>query len=221
MEIMGELKPVHRGAEAYLYLIEWFGEKAVLKYRLPKRYRHSWLDALLRRRRTVTEARAIREALRVGVMAPAIYYVDPVEAVIVMEYLPYPSLSSLIERGELEKAIKACRQVGRYAAILHENGISHGDLTTSNVLVGDDVYLIDFGLASLHSTDRDNAVDVHLFLRSLESTHPEHIDPMFQAFLDGYRGIRGGKTEKILGLVNEIRLMGRYKAERRTLWGHQ
>ncbi len=221
MEIAKELKPVHRGAEAYLYLIDWFGEKAILKHRLPKKYRHSKLDILLRRRRTVTEARAIKEALRIGVMAPAVYYVDPMEAIIVMEYLPYPSLSSIIEEGNLEKAIKASEQVGRYAAMLHEEGISHGDLTTSNVLVGDHVFLIDFGLASLHSTERDNAVDVHLFLRSLESTHPEHVDTVFQAFIDGYRSLRGEKTEKILGLVEEIRLMGRYKAERRTLWGQQ
>lgn len=218
METVNELRMIHRGAEAYLYLVDWFGRKAILKHRLPKRYRHHKLDVLLRRRRTVTEARAIASAQEIGVPAPSIYYVDPLEAIIVMQYLPYPSLSTVIEE-DLGKAVSAAEKVGQHIARLHENGISHGDLTTSNVLVGDKVYLIDFGLASLHSTSRDNAVDIHLFLRSLESTHPEHVEPIFNAFLKGYRSIRGEETENILELVDEIRLMGRYKAERRTLWG--
>jgi len=218
VETVNELRMIHRGAEAYLYLVDWFGRKAILKHRLPKRYRHHKLDVLLRRRRTVTEARAIASAQEIGVPAPSIYYVDPLEAIIVMQYLPYPSLSTVIEE-DLGKAVSAAEKVGQHIARLHENGISHGDLTTSNVLVGDKVYLIDFGLASLHSTSRDNAVDIHLFLRSLESTHPEHVEPIFNAFLKGYRSIRGEETENILELVDEIRLMGRYKAERRTLWG--
>jgi TP53 regulating kinase-like protein len=219
LEVNG-IKPIYRGAEAYLYLIDWFGKKALLKYRIPKNYRHSKIDTLLRRRRTVTEARAIKEALELGVPAPALYFVDPIEAVIVMEYLPYPSLSKLIDDND-EKGFEAVRKLGEYIAILHENGISHGDLTTSNVLVGDDVYLIDFGLSSLHSTERENAIDIHLFLRSLESTHPEHVDDLFQTLIEGYKSTRGSeKTSKVLSIVNEIRLMGRYKAERRTLWGN-
>lgn len=218
MEIISDLEILHKGAEAYLYLVEWFGKKAILKHRLPKKYRHHKLDVLLRRRRTVTEVRAIAAAQKINIPTPSIYYVDPIDAIIVMQYLPYPSLSKVIEEN-LSKAISAAEEAGRHVARLHEHGISHGDLTTSNVLVGDKVYLVDFGLASLHSTDRDNAVDVHLFLRSLESTHPDHVESIFNAFLKGYRSIRGDKTQNILELVNEIRLMGRYKAERRTLWG--
>ena len=212
-------RPHYRGAEAYLYVIEWLGRKAVLKLRIPKRYRHPILDKRLRWRRTANEARAILAAIRAGVNAPAIYYVDPVAGVIVMEYIEAVSLYEVIEK-EPEAAEQYARRLGEAVGILHGKGISHGDLTTSNVLARDgDVYLIDFGLASLKSSEREQAVDVHLYLRSLESTHPEHVDTMLEAFLEGYRSVRGeAMAEKVMRLVHEIRLMGRYREERRTAW---
>lgn len=212
-------KPHYKGAEAYLYVIEWLGRKAVLKLRIPKHYRHPLLDRRLRWRRTVNEARAVLAAIRAGVNAPAIYYVDPVVGAIVMEYIDAVSLYEVIEK-EPETAVQYARRLGEAVGTLHARGISHGDLTTSNVLTrSGDVYLIDFGLASLKSSEREQAVDVHLYLRSLESTHPEHVDAMLEAFLEGYRSVRGGAvTEKIMQLVREIRLMGRYKEERRTAW---
>ncbi|KSW11324.1 hypothetical protein CF15_00160 [Pyrodictium occultum] len=216
-EELGE--PFHRGAEAYLYLIDWLGRRAVLKLRVAKSYRHPLLDQRLRWRRTVNEAKAVQAALEAGVNAPAIYYVDPAAAAIVMEYIDGVSLRDLVEEKPGEAA-RYARMLGEAAARLHAAGISHGDLTTSNVLVsGDRVYLIDFGLASLRSEERDQAVDVHLYLRSLESTHPEHVDEMLQAFLEGYRRVRGGEAaDRIMSLVREIRLMGRYREERRTAW---
>ena len=212
-------KPLARGAEAYIYLIDWLGEKAVLKLRLPKRYRHEALDVRLRWRRTVTEARAMLAALEAGVPVPKLYYVDPLCSIIVMEYVDGVKLAELIEAND-PRAHGFARLFGVYAAKLHEAGISHGDLTTSNVLVTDEnIYLIDFGLASLKSNEREQAVDVHLYMRSLESTHPEAVEEMLEAFLEGYRSVRGSdKTERIMELVKEIRLMGRYRAERRTAW---
>ncbi|WP_052287736.1 Kae1-associated kinase Bud32 [Hyperthermus butylicus] len=217
VETLGE--PIARGAEAYLYLIDWLGERAVLKLRLPKRYRHAALDTRLRWRRTVTEARAMLAALEAGVPVPKLYYVDPLCSIIVMEYINGVKLADLIEAGD-PRARSLARLFGTYAAKLHEAGISHGDLTTSNVLVaGDNIFLIDFGLASLKSSEREQAVDVHLYMRSLESTHPEAVEEMLEAFLEGYRSVRGAdKTERIMELVREIRLMGRYRAERRTAW---
>ena len=60
---------------------------------------------------------------------------------------------------------------------------------------------------------------MHLYLRSLESTSPQHVKPMMDSFIEGYKSVRGESTAgRILETVKEIRLMGRYVAERRTAW---
>jgi TP53 regulating kinase-like protein len=214
LAIMGE--PYARGAEAVLLLVEWFGIKAVAKCRIQKPYRHPVLDEKLRTRRTVVEAKAVKAALEAGVNAPSLFLVDPVSALIIMEYIEGKPLSLLIEENP-RQAHAYLELLGEETARLHAAGIAHGDLTTSNALaVGDKVYIIDFGLADLKASKLDMAVDVHLFLRSLESTHPEHVDDALASFLKGYRRVLGDKAvEEMLTLVKEIRLMGRYRAERR------
>lgn len=216
---IGEM--IYRGAEARLYDGLLAGRRVVVKAREAKPYRHRLLDERLRYRRTVAEARAVRAALEAGVNAPAVLLVDPVEKVIVLEHVEGRSLAELIEEDPAG-ARRYARELGRQAARLHAAGIAHGDLTTSNVVVtrNGEVFLVDFGLASLGASARDKAVDVHLFIRSLESTHPEHVEEMLDAFLEGYREVLGeDEARKIMELVEEIRLMGRYVEERRrTVW---
>lgn len=55
---------------------------------------------------------------------------------------------------------------------MHTAGIIHGDLTSSNVLVAENVvYLIDFGLGQLKSTIEDKAVDLLVLEKALTSAH--------------------------------------------------
>ena len=224
MDVAGLVKtlgpPRWRGAEAYLYTVEWLGRRAVLKIRLPKSYRHPELDLELRWARTVTEARAILASRRAGVDTPRLYYADPLCTLVVLEYVEGKLLASIVEETPRE-AYSYAEKLGVLAGRLHEAGIAHGDLTTSNVIVTPTgkLYLIDFGLASLKASLREQAIDVHLYMRSLESTHPDHVEGMLSSFLKGYRSVRGEVTDKVMELVREIRLMGRYVAERRTAWG--
>jgi len=209
-----------RGAEAELYLVTWGDGVALAKVRVEKPYRHPAIDKRLRWRRTATEARAIRGALEAGVPAPAVYLVDPPSYTIVMEYVEGAcKLADIVER-EFEKAKELTARLGRYVARLHKAGIAHGDLTTSNVLVrGDELFLIDFGLADLRAGLREKAVDLHLFLRSLESTHPHVVEVMMESFLEGYREAAGQEAvRELVAAMREIRLMGRYREERRTAW---
>jgi TP53 regulating kinase-like protein len=213
-------EPRWRGAEAYLYPVSWLGKPAILKVRLPKSYRHPSLDMELRWTRTVTEARGLVAASRVGVRVPQLYYVDPQCTLIVTEYVDGKLLSSLVKENP-KQAYEHAVQLGEVVGKLHEAGLAHGDLTTSNAIVDGQgrLYLIDFGLSTLKATLREQAVDVHLYLRSLESTSPAHVRQMMDSFLEGYRSVRGESTTgKILEIVREIRLMGRYVAERRTAW---
>ena len=221
--LAGLRRPLYRGAEAELYLVKWFNDVALAKVRIAKPYRHQRLDQVLRRRRTVTEARAVRAALRLGVPAPAIYYVDPIDAVIVMEYVQGGRKLADVIDDEGENAAALVEEVGFFAARLHRGKVAHGDLTTSNILVKDRaLYFIDFGLADLNADPRTRAVDLHLFLRSLESTHPQFVDAMYEAFLRGYERAAGREeTQRLVDLVKEIRLMGRYREERRTAWSRE
>ena len=219
-------KPAYRGAESYIYEVELYGRKALLKLRVEKRYRSKVLDERLRARRTVSEAKAILEALKQGVDAPAVLYVDVEHAAIVLEKVEGVLLRDLIEsEGPTPRIISIVEKLGEQVAKLHEAGIVHGDLTTSNVIVaeGDRPFIIDFGLAERSGHDLDMAVDVHLFLRSLESTHPEHVEPLYNAFLKGYAKVRGAEAaERVRALVERIRSMGRYVEEAkrvRTVWG--
>lgn len=219
-------KPVYRGAESYIYEIELYGRKALLKLRVEKRYRSRALDERLRTRRTVSEAKAILEALKHGVDAPAVLYVDVERAAIVLEKVEGVLLRDLIEsEGPTDRVLAVVEKLGEQAARLHEAGIVHGDLTTSNVVVaeGERPVIIDFGLAERSSHELDMAVDVHLFLRSLESTHPEHVELLYNAFLRGYARVRGAEAaERVRALVEKIRSMGRYVEEARrvrTVWG--
>ncbi|HIQ10878.1 MAG TPA: Kae1-associated kinase Bud32 [Pyrodictium sp.] len=218
-----EIEPRFKGAEAYLYLVEFAGMKALAKKRIAKEYRHRVLDERLRYERTVEEARTMLAALEAGVTVPSVLYVDPNEKLIIIEYIEGVVFRELIEvEGCSERVRKIARRLGENVAKLHLAGIAHGDVTTSNVIVSsnDTPFIIDFGLAKKTRDIKEHAVDVHLFLRSLESTHPEHRDCIYQVFIDGYRSVAGDYTDKILAKVNEIRLMGRYVEARRqrTIW---
>ncbi len=217
---------LYEGAEAYLYPASIMDKRLLVKHRISKSYRHPHLDRRLRESRTVTEARLVLAALEAGVRVPAVFLVDTEDTVAVVERIEGQLLRDIIEReGATEHVIKLVEEVGYMAGILHENDIVHGDLTTSNVVVttDDKPFIIDFGLASHSSEEEDKAVDVHLFLRSLESTHPEHVDKLYEAFLRGYARARGpDRALKVKRLVEKIRLMGRYvEARRRSVWSQQ
>ncbi len=213
--------PAYSGAEALVYMASWFCRPAIVKVRVPKSYRHRSLDEALRTRRTIIESKAMKAALEAGVSVPALYFVDPVEKVIVMEYVEGQPLAELLDRDPA-RAREAAREAGLQAGRLHRVGIAHGDLTTSNIVVGHGrVYMIDFGLASLHADIDDKAVDIHLFMRSLESTHPEHVDAMMSSFLAGYlKALGEQEAYRVVQRAEEIRMMGRYREERRrSVWG--
>jgi len=147
-----------------------------------------------------------------------VLYVDPLEGLIVMEKVRGRTILSAAEslsRGELCSAMS---KVGSELAKMHRSGVVHGDVTTANMILTEsgDVYLVDFGLAK-HAEDlEDLAVDVHLLIRVLESSHYSAKDEMFRCFLSGYREVIGEELARaILEKVREIRLRGRYVEERR------
>lgn len=194
---------VKRGAEADIYLADWYGKKAIAKMRAAKAYRHPALDSSVRRQRTVHEASLMSAAKAAGVLTPFVYFVDPDRAEIIMELVEGQIARDVLDAG-------LCRQMGRYAALLHAANIIHGDLTTSNFIVGKRLVLLDFGLSYYSERAEDRAVDVRLIKEVLTSAHIQ-LKGAFASFVRGYASVAGGKgTKKVLENVQEIEQRGRY-----------
>ena len=90
--------------------------------------------------------------------------------------------------------------MGKHVAAMHDGGLIHGDLTTSNILVtrrggeGGDasprVVLIDFGLASLLIVPEDKGVDLYVLERAITVTHAA--SRLFEAVM---RGVQAEQRE--------------------------
>ena len=129
-------------------------------------------------------------------------------------------------------------KVGKAIGQMHEVGVVHGDLTTSNIMlrtqhvtkrtVYDDgslpdemkhlehllsngeVVLIDFGLAGQSIQDEDKAVDLYVLERAFGSTHPEAED-QFVLVLRAYgESYKGAKV--VLKRLEDVRMRGRKKS---------
>ena len=186
------------GAEAVVRLEDDY----IIKERIPKKYRLPVLDERIRHERTRSEARLISEARRCGVPTPVIC--DIQDFSIKMEYIEGIMLKYVIDCRLAEK-------VGEIIGKMHECGIIHGDLTTSNILFRAEenrLYIIDFGLAYINQGIEAKGVDVHVLFQTFESTHDNH-ESLIRSFCRGYR-----KTcihaEKIISRVSEIKKRGRY-----------
>ncbi|BBN10412.1 TP53 regulating kinase and related kinases [Marchantia polymorpha subsp. ruderalis] len=162
------------------------GRKAVVKERFSKKYRHPVLDAKLTSKRLLGEARLLAKARRLGVVTPALYAVDPVTASLTFEYVPGASVKDLLlQSGPLPspggKIEEIAKQIGKAVAKLHDGGVVHGDLTTSNMLIRPDtnqLVMIDFGLSFTSALPEDKAVDLYVLERALISLHSSNGDIM-------------------------------------------
>lgn len=207
------------GAEANLYRGRFLGYDVVVKHRVSKPYRDVKLDLMIRRDRTLTEAKIMLLAMSLGVRVPTVLYVDLENSIIVMEYVEGVLLRDYI--GLVDEGVRRAylELLGVYVGKLHKNDITHGDLTTSNVIVSSNgsLYIIDFGLSKISNDVEDKAVDIHLLMRSFESIHYNMSKELLTYFLRGYRSVLSpNEVNEILNTVKEIRLRGRYVEERRV-----
>lgn len=151
------MKIIKRGAEAVLYL----EDDQLVKERIKKGYRLPEIDVKLRKLRTRKEAKLLSEARRVGVETPRISSVDEKDFKIKMDFIDGKRLKEFFNDTDDENRKKVAEDVGRLVGILHKNGIVHGDLTTSNMILKDDkVFFIDFGLGEFSNRIEDLATDL-------------------------------------------------------------
>ncbi len=218
MDVLKRPRLLKKGAEANLYLANFHGRMAVLKKRVPKEYRPKALDEQIRSYRTVHEPQLMHEAKKAGVPTPVIFLVDVKNTTIVMEYIRGKQVKQLLDEVSETERQNLCFTIGASVARLHEYGIVHGDLTTSNLIQEskDRVYFVDFGLGDKTRELEARGVDLHLMKRALQSTHYKFADECFDQAMKGYSTFVGSATSgKVLEKISEIEKRGRYKAERK------
>ncbi|HKX20055.1 MAG TPA: KEOPS complex kinase/ATPase Bud32 [Nitrososphaeraceae archaeon] len=197
------MRLLSKGAESNIYLTKWYNKKAISKIRIPKIYRQRMLDEDLRKRRTINESRMITLAKEFGLRTPYIYFVDPLRAEIVMEFISGIKASKILTSS-------ICFDIGKFVSTLHSFNIIHGDVTPSNFIVHRKITMIDMGLSFYSTRKEDKAMDIRLFKEILNSAYHSSYFEFFETFLDGYRSINTKELEKILTRVDEIDTRKRY-----------
>ncbi len=203
---MSKMKIIKRGAEAILYL----EDNSLVKERIKKSYRIKEIDTQLRKTRTRKEAKLLSEARRIGVETPKIFLVNEEKFKIFMEFVDGKRLKEFLNECSESEKKKIAKKIGEKVGILHENGIVHGDLTTSNmILKNGKIYFIDFGLGFFSKRIEDLATDLSVLKEAFKSTHFKYLDILWKSFMKGYKETCK-KWKKILKVLEKIEKRGRY-----------
>ncbi len=189
------MKKVGEGAEAKIYEIEIFGNKAILKRREEKKYRAKELDRKLRKERTKAEARTMAR-LSSSLKVPKIIAAGQYS--IIMERLE----GRLLKDADITSAQIA--EAGKMLGKMHEMNIAHGDFTPANLMsCKNGLYVIDFGLSEMTNSFEERALDILLMKRSI----PAALYPSFEkSYSESFNG-----HLTVLGRLKEIEKRGRYQ----------
>jgi len=208
-----------KGAEARLFLEEWHGRKVIMKKRLPKKYRLPQLDERIRSYRTLHEPQLMHQSKEAGVPTPTIFLVDVKEANIVMEFIEGEQVKKILHTLTTEERRKLCNHIGVSIGTLHNHGIIHGDLTTSNMILTphEKIVFVDFGLGEFSTELEARGVDLHLMKRVFQSTHYDCVEDGFEAVWTGYAEAVGEESAgDVSKKIVEIEERGRYVRREET-----
>lgn len=186
-----------RGAEAILTKSTFEGKSCLVKERIPKTYRLSELDLLLRKRRTRGEAKLLQKVKSLGIPCPEVFEVGEFSIKI-----------SIIEGERPEEDSEHIKKAAEILATLHNNDVIHGDFTFANLLLSKEnlkekLYVIDFGLGSFSHKIEHKAIDIFTMILSLHSKDKAKL------FLETY--LKNSKDQsQILKRLGEIEKRVRY-----------
>ena len=162
---------------------------------------------------------------------PAVLALDWEAGWMLMEWVEGQTVREVLERrkgSKVEEVESLMGKIGKAIGRMHEVGVVHGDLTTSNLMVREctnedsaeerrdakqdqeEIVLIDFGLAGQSSQEEDKAVDLYVLERAFGSTHPEAEDD-FKEVLKVYGESHKGAMV-VLKRLEEVRMRGRKRS---------
>jgi len=199
-----------RNAESDIYLSRYLGEPVIVKKRVPKPYRNPSLDSRLRLLRTYREANILYQSRGEGIPVPELYLVSLKSTALVYKYIEGKTLASHLLEYSLEVGSQYLVEMGSIIGMLHSTNVVHGDPHPANFIISDGkLYIIDFGLAFISSSTKEQVYDLDVVYRSLYSLIPKYAEEYFRRFLEGYRGAYYNSDEAIK-LHSRVARMGRY-----------
>ncbi|MEC7706463.1 MAG: KEOPS complex kinase/ATPase Bud32 [Candidatus Thermoplasmatota archaeon] len=202
---------LHEGAEATVTAGRWMGKPAVLKMRRPRGYRHPDLDRRLTRSRLAVEVRALGRLQRLGFPSPSLIDCDIEESWILISRIEGRPLHDAIADGSA--GCEAMEIVGALIRRLHEEGISHGDMTTHNILIDDsgELSMIDFGLARVSPELEQMGLDLQVLNECLTASHSElggAIESVVRGYLDTGNDQAGDVVSRFEAIKGRVRYHG-------------
>ena len=194
-------KVLHEGAEATLTEGYWMGIPAVLKVRRSRSYRHPDLDRRLVKQRLTVESKVISKLSALGFPCPSILLIDQNNSSILISRIRGSPLHDILKKGKA--GIPELRKLGHLIRRLHNLGISHGDLTTHNVMLSEegDMHLIDFGLSRQSPELEHLGLDIQVLNECLGASHstiPDAIETVSEAYLEE-------ESEKARSVIDRFR----------------
>ncbi len=176
------------------------------KNRIQKSYRIKEIDEKIRKIRTRKEAKLLSKLN----YTPKVLKVDDKNMIIEMEFIQGDLLRDILDDMEQKNRIKTSKKIGKQIHEMHQQGIIHGDLTTSNMILKDNkIYFIDFGLGFTSDKIEDKATDLRLLRQALDSKHYKCSKETYENIIKGY------KNKKVLKWLKEkVEKRGRYKQKK-------
>ena len=193
------MKLIAQGAEAKIFK----KKDSVLKDRIKKSYRLPQIDIKLRKSRTRAEAKILIKASGI-INVPKVIRVDDKKMTLEIENIEGVKVRELLDRDDEKLKRKVCQELGKTIKKMHQNDIIHGDLTTSNMIWNDELYLIDFGLGKISIRIEDMAVDIHLLKECFRSKHHIHWVTYWNEFKKSYN------QEKVFNQLERVEARARY-----------
>ena len=149
--------------------------------------------------------------------APALRDLDLGQGCILMSKIEGITLYDYLNSEEYSNT-SVINSFGKIIRKLHEVGISHGDLTTHNVLIDNNgkLSLIDFGLARILPELEHLGLDLQVLNECLTASHSE-FENAVNDMIAGYLSIDSQKNnlipaKDVISRFNEIRGRVRYHA---------
>ena len=201
-------KTLHEGAEATVTAGSWLGKAAVLKMRRPRGYRHPDLDRSLTRQRLSVEARVLARLQSSEFPSPALFDLDLEEGWMLLSRIDGRPLYDALNDTSVDD--DSMVNIGALIRRLHEMDISHGDMTTHNILAdaAGSLSLIDFGLARISPELEHLGLDLQVLNECLTASHSEH-EGAVQSMVDGYLAADAGG-----GVASATEVVARFDAIR-------
>jgi len=199
---------IKQGAEAELFKSNYLGRQAVIKHRQRKKYREKNLDDRILKERIRTECNLLSKAKKSGIRTPIVWKVNLKQLEIVSEFISGKTLKEeLLDSNKNSE--KLCREAGRLVGKMHSSNLIHGDLTTSNIILHDNVLVfLDFGLGSISEKIEDKAVDLLVFKKTFLATHYQ-IMGQWKTIEEAYsKEFSGGKS--VLNHLAGVEARARY-----------